>query len=235
MLNILKTPTTYIDYRKEDIDKKISVIGYNPLDIMVTGVTGAGKSTTLNSLFQRKVAKEGDGVDPETMEIATYTLSDKRIRLWDTPGLGDGIDMDIAHSKNIINRLNEFHGNQFGFIDMVLVILDGGSRDLGTTYKLLNEVIVPNMPKNRILIAINQCDMGMKGKNWDTVNNAPNDLLVEQLELKNTSVVNRIKEATGIQIKKPIYYSAKYNYNIYKLLDLIIDNLPSTPRKVKKR
>jgi uncharacterized protein len=234
-MNVFTNFISYKEYRLEDLQRKINQIGYHPLDIMVTGVTGAGKSTTLNALFQMEVAKEGNGADPETMEIDSYSLSEKKIRFWDTPGLGDGISADIKHSKKIIDLLYKPYGeqSQFGFIDMALIILDGGSRDLGTTYKLLNEVIVPNMSTDRILVAINQCDMGMKGKNWDSIRGVPNKELMDQLDEKSLSVVRRVYEATGIQIKSPIYYSAKNNYNIYQLLDLIIDNLPTSPRILK--
>ena len=52
-------------------------------------------------------------------------------------------------------------------IDLVLVILDAGSRDLGTSYELINQVIIPNIgkdAKDRVLIAINQADVAMKGR-----------------------------------------------------------------------
>jgi len=227
---------SYKNYRKEDITNNLNAAGFKPLDIMVTGITGAGKSTTLNALFQKEVAKEGEGVDPETMEIDSFLLSDNRIRLWDTPGLGDGVRMDTVHSKKIVDLLYKSYGDQGknGFIDMVLVILDGGSRDLGTTYKLLNEVIIPNIDPDRILIAINQSDMGMKGKGWDYENNCPTSELEEKLNQKAISVQKRVYEATGIRIKKPIYYSAKYNYNIRNLLALIIDNMPKERRLLLK-
>jgi len=220
------TIISYSKYRELEVESSLNNIGFVPLDILVTGITGAGKSTTLNTLFQKKVAVEGDGVDPQTMVIDHYTLSDKRIRFWDTPGLGDGIEADKIHSTKIKNFLTKFYGpkDNYGYIDMVLVILDGGSRDLGTTYKLLNEVIVPHISPDRILVAINQCDMALKGKGWDFDNNIPSDDLLKQLEDKSISVVNRIEEATGFRIQKPVYYSAKYDYNIYKLLDLIIDH-----------
>ena len=73
-------------YRTADIVYNLNRLGVYPLDVMVAGVTGAGKSTTLNSFFQKKVAKVGDGVDPETMEVAPYCLN-KFFRVWDTPGL----------------------------------------------------------------------------------------------------------------------------------------------------
>ena len=157
------------NYRIDDIQRKIDYIGVQPLDVMVTGVTGAGKSTTLNTFFQKYVAKVGDGVDPETMELDAYSLNDY-LRLWDTPGLGDGVDKDEIHKKKIIELLNKTYtddGREYGFIDMVLVIIEGANRDMGTTYKILNDVIVPNISKYRILVLINQADMAMKGRHWD--------------------------------------------------------------------
>jgi predicted GTPase len=225
----------YNNYRINDINNNLSTIGINPIDVMVTGVTGAGKSTTLNTLFSKTIAKVGDGVDPETMELDSYKLNDS-FRIWDTPGLGDGAKQDKVHSKKIIGLLyKDYYNNshQYGFIDVVLVVLDGGTRDMGTTYKLLNEVIVPNFQKKRVLIAINQADMAMKGRNWDYNTNKPNQKLIDFLDEKAISIQKRVKEATNIDIIKPIYYSAKYDYNVDKLFDLIIDNMPKEKRDLK--
>ena len=43
--------TSFKYYRKNDIEKKLEKARFRPLDVMVTGVTGAGKSTTLNTIF----------------------------------------------------------------------------------------------------------------------------------------------------------------------------------------
>ncbi len=225
----------YKNYRYADLTYKLNEMGINPLDVMVTGVTGAGKSTTLNSLFQKEIVSVGRGVEPETMTLDSYNLNGV-FRLWDTPGLGDGIQRDKEHSKNIIDLLYRDYyqnNNQYGFIDMVLVIIDGSNRDMGTTYKLLNEVIVPNFQKSRILVAVNQSDMAMKGRHWDYNNHKPMNKLKEFLEDKVISIQQRVKEATDIEIIKPIYYSAEYNYNVYALLNLLIDNIPSKKRKLK--
>ena len=211
------------------------VMGINPLDVMVTGVTGAGKSTTLNSLFQKDIAKVGKGVDPETMTLDSYSLNDY-FRFWDTPGLGDGIKKDKEHSKNIIELLYKDYSKDdqtYGFIDTVLVIIEGSNRDMGTNYKLLNEVIVPNFQESRILVAVNQADMAMKGRHWNHKNNKPNKKLKDFLEAQVDSIQKRVKEATGVKIIKPIYYSAEYSYNINILLDLLIDNMPREKRELK--
>jgi len=222
----------YQYYRQNDLNNNLNIIGIRPLDVMVTGVTGAGKSTTLNSFFQKEVAKVGESAEPETMQIDRYMLNDY-FCLWDTPGLGDGIQKDIEHSKKIIDLLYktyEINNYKYGFIDMILVVLDGGSRDMGTTYKLLNEIIIPNFQADRILVAINQADFAKKGHDWDKNLNIPTKELIEFLDEKAISIQKRVKEATGVSIPKPIYYSAKNNYNINTLFDLIIDNMPKRKR-----
>lgn len=222
----------FADYRIHDIRKKLEKVRVRPLDVMVTGVTGAGKSTTLNSLFEKEVAKVGTGVDPETMKLDSYLLSDL-VRFWDTPGLGDGVENDKVHSKKLIELLYktyELDSTLYGWIDLVVVIVEGANKDMGTTYNLLNNVIVPNFQKDRILVAINQADVALKGRHWDFKANKPDQILKEYLDNQADSIKRRVKEATNVDIIKPIYYSAEYNYNVEKLFDSIIDNMPTVRR-----
>lgn len=223
-------------YRKSDIDKKLDKIQIHPLDVMVTGVTGAGKSTTLNAFFQKTVAKVGDGVDPETMELDSYMLNDL-FRVWDTPGLGDGVDIDLIHKKKMIDLLYKTYtvnDMDYGFIDMVLIIIEGINRDMGTTYTLLNEVIVPNIQNDRIFVLINQADVAMKGRHWNYFSNTPDLQLLNFLDEQAYSIQKRVREATGISIMKPVYYSAEYGWNVQKVLDFIIDNMPTERRLLMK-
>ncbi len=225
----------YKEYRLDTLKRNLILMGASPLDVMITGVTGAGKSTTLNSIFQKNTATVGRGVDPETMSLESYTLNNL-IHFWDTPGLGDGVVQDTKHAKNITRFLYKTYiqeGNEYGFIDMVLVIIDGSNRDMGTTYKLLNEVIIPNFQKKRIIVAINQADMAMKGREWDYKSNSPLPKLKTFLDNKSLSIQKRVKEATGVSIVKPIYYSAECDYNINVLLDAMIGNMPETKRLLK--
>ena len=219
--------TSFKYYRKNDIEKKLEKARFRPLDVMVTGVTGAGKSTTLNTIFKKNVATVGNGVDPETMDLDSYSLNDV-FRLWDTPGLGDGVANDEIHKRKLVDLLYKTYsldGNIYGWIDSAIVVLEGLNRDMGSTYTLLNEVIVPNIQADRILVVINQADMAMKGRHWNKETNRPDEVLVDFLERQALSIQNRVKEATGVTIRKPEYYSAEYGYNIEKLLDFIIDNM----------
>lgn len=223
-------------YRTDDFDNNLRKMQIRPLDVMVTGVTGAGKSTTLNAFFQKTVAKVGDGVDPETMELDSYKLNNF-LRVWDTPGLGDGVEIDKIHKKKMVDLLYKTYtsdGAIYGFIDMVLVIIEGANRDMGTTYTLLNEVVVPNIQKDRIFVVINQADIAMKGRHWNYSTSTPDVQLLRFLDEQAYSIQNRVKEATGVSIMKPIYYSAEYGWNVQKVFDFIIDNMPTQRRTLMK-
>lgn len=222
----------YESYRINEISAKINRAGFVPLDVMVTGVTGAGKSTTLNTIFSREIAEVGHGADPMTMELGSYSLSNV-IRFWDTPGLGDGPVKDAEHSRKLIDLLlktYESGGKEFGFIDLALVIVDGSNRDMGTVYRLINSIIIPNIQYGRLIVAINQADMAMSGRHWDKAENAPDPVLTEFLREKAVSVKNRIREATGVNVPMPVCYSAEKDYNITSFLDLIVDSIPSERR-----
>lgn len=224
------------EIEKNKLLKNLLKLKKQKINIMITGATGCGKSSTINALFNMEIARVGN-LDPETMEITKYDLGD--LFLWDTPGLGDG-KRDIGFMKDIADKLNERNENGELLIDLVIVIMDAGTRDLGTSYKLINEVIIPNLgteKENRILIALNRSDIAMNGRHWNYEENKPDAKLTEFLEEKVISIHDRIKEGTGIDIT-PIYYCAGYKeegeeqrpYNLSKLFYYIIKFIPKEKR-----
>ena len=186
-----------------------------------------------------EVAKVGSKSDPETKDIEKYTIGN--LTLWDTPGLGDGTEIDEHHKSVIRDLLNEADEDGNRLIDLVLVILDGSTRDLGTSYKILNEVIIPEFGKKRkrILVALNQADVAMKtGRHWNYEKNEPDEVLVKFLEEKLVSIKNRIYEDSGLEVE-PVYYCAGYvepegctvyPYNLTKLLYYILQAVPAKKR-----
>ena len=239
MISSIETETSLSEHERNTLLKKMSLLKQTKVNILITGATGCGKSSTINALFQTSNAKIGTGVDPETMDIHKYELDN--IVLFDSPGLGDGKEADRNHAKNIIDKLLERDANGEFVIDLVLVLLDGCTRDLGTSFELINNVIIPNLgdDASRLLVAINQADVAMKGKYWNHERNEPEPQLVAFLEDKVASTQRRIHEATGIDTT-PIYYSAgykdgdeqQYPYNLSKLLAHILRHTREDKRVV---
>lgn len=209
------------------------------INILLTGATGSGKSSTINSLFDTSVAKVGVGVAPETDDIECYRLDS--LTIWDSPGLGDGIDRDRENSLAVVNKLSETDENGVPIIDLVVVVIDASSKDLGTTYNLINNILIPSITpenKDRVIIAVNQSDMAMKANHWDGENNCPDEVLKKFLEEKCDSIKERIKDATGFDFDI-MYYCAGYTgddgvqkpaYNLTKLLCKIVFSLPIEKR-----
>jgi len=209
------------------------------VNILLVGATGSGKSSTINALFNMDVAKVGEGVDPETDEITSYILAN--LTIWDTPGLGDSVDNDERYNLMLTKKLSEIDSDGNMLIDLVLVVIDSSSKDLGTTIDLINDTIIPCLGESangRILVGLNQADVAMKGKHWNAEKNEPDEILLDYLEKKAESVQLRIKDSTNLDIQ-PVYYCAGYKeaegdqcqpYNLAKLLYYIIRSIPAEKR-----
>lgn len=197
-------------------------------NIMFVGATGVGKSSTINAIFDTEIARVGYSADPETDRIKKYEMDN--MILWDTPGLGDDPAKDQRYAVMIADALRARDADGRFLIDEVVVLIDGSNRDMKTAYEILEKVVIPYIGEtDRIVIAINQCDMALKGRYWDHEQNRPEARLVSFLEEKTRSVQKRIEESTGVS-STPVYYSALYHYNISRLLLSMIKNMPETKR-----
>ena len=231
---------------REEMLEKLRRFREARTNIVLVGATGSGKSSTINTLFScgaagpslLEVAKVGFTPDPETDAIEKYTIGN--LTLWDTPGLGDSAQQDLRSKEAIRALLAETDEEGKALIDLVLVVMDASSKDLGTTYSVLNDVIIPAVEDpGRILVALNQADIAMKhGRHWDYAANRPDETLRAFLEEKARSVRERILEDTGVELD-PIYYCAGCRdgyevvvapYNIAKLLYRVVDALPAEKR-----
>lgn len=213
---------------KEKILQNIESLKKENLNILFVGATGVGKSSTINAIFNTEVAKVGYSADPETATIQKYEIDN--MILWDTPGLGDSPEKDKLYTIQIANALKAQDQKGELLIDEVVVLIDGSSRDMKTAYEVIENVIIPFIgDSKRIVLAVNQCDMALKGRYWNYDTNQPEAQLITFLEEKVNSVKSRILESTGI-VTYPIYFSALYHYNISKLLFTMVKSMPETKR-----
>lgn len=228
---------------KADLEKILEKISKVKVNLLLVGGTGVGKSSTINAIFESEKAKVGRGSTPETMGIHCYEMDNMVI--WDTPGLGDDIEKDKIHKEQIKNKLQEKDADGNLLIDLVLLILDGASRDYSSAYTLISEVIAPNLGvdkkecEGRLLVAINRADVAKDGDSgyWDHEKNEPTAALMTDLNEKVKTTKDRIKKSTNLDIEC-IYYCAGYKneirerkpYNLAKLLKFILDKIPSKKR-----
>ncbi|MFC4621054.1 GTPase family protein [Comamonas nitrativorans] len=229
---------------KQELEKLLEKINNTEINVLLIGSTGAGKSSTINALFSTNghsepQAKVGKGAEPETMDIKRYPLNN--IVIWDSPGLGDSEEKDQQHQKKIVELLQRKDKKNNPLIDLIFLVIDGASRDFSSTYKLIKDVVAPNLhvdEKDRLLIGINKADKVMHHKFWNQVDNQPSEELLKQLNEQVNTVKKRIQQDTGFN-PDVIYYVAgeRHNeeqlqapYNLMKLLSFIIEKLPKKKR-----
>lgn len=77
------------------------------VSIFVTGKTGVGKSTLINGIIGKYVAKEGASLDKGTVVVEAFVFKyqDIDITIWDSPGLQDGIpDNEEQYIKDMKHK-----------------------------------------------------------------------------------------------------------------------------------
>lgn len=209
-------------------DEILEQLSSRKLNILFVGPTGVGKSSTINAMFDTTVAREGYSPDPETDTIASYALG-QRLTLWDSPGFGDAPQKDQHYAEQITNLLRKKDEQGNLLIDAAVVVMDAASRDLGTTYQVLENVLCPMLGAERIVLALNRCDLSLGGRGWDETNNRPGATLQARLTEQQQSLQARIRQSLGVDIT-PIVYSALYRYNMMALLNALLSGIPEDKR-----
>ncbi len=212
-----------------------------PLNVLVTGAAGSGKTSTIDALFK---ARDGQ------ICLKTFSASSGMTRydfgglvVWECPGLG-GDEANEAHNVHVLRQLlGEHDKDGCPLIDLVLLLVDASRRDLGTTFDLLNQVLIPSFEacEHRLVVALNQADMAMKGRHWDFDACMPLPPLREFLDEKAASLARRLHENTGLHCA-PIYYSAGFGgegerqspYNLQQLLWTLVQQTPPEHRTLYK-
>ncbi|KAG6334345.1 hypothetical protein ID866_4746 [Astraeus odoratus] len=99
-------------------------------NIILCGDVGVGKSSIINSIAGREVARTSNDAPGSTPRTMCYTLTfdpSTRIRLWETPGLGEGEGGTIGHeqaSKVLKDLLEILHVSDR--VDLLLLCMPGG-------------------------------------------------------------------------------------------------------------
>ena len=106
--------TDFVKSIMDALENEMKDIGH--VNIIVTGKTGVGKSTLINSVFREKLAKTGIGA-PVTQTIKELTKKGFPLRVYDTVGLELGSDrqqqVEDDINKVITDALNKGDEDKF--------------------------------------------------------------------------------------------------------------------------
>lgn len=121
--------------------------------IAMEGKTGVGKSSLINALFGKEVAKKG--VNPTTEEIKEFRWPDDKFVILDTPGFGDIDEPDVK--KALLDLVKEK-------VSLVLVILNGAERAYQDDKEFLVEL--GNVVELEKAIVVNRMDLLPPAREW---------------------------------------------------------------------
>lgn len=126
----------------------------DPMNIMLIGKTGVGKSTLINNIFREKLAETGIGA-PVTEHLVKITKEGVPLNLYDTKGLELSLVSQNTVQQEVqqtLTRLNE-HEDIRERIHCVWFCISAGSHRLEETEKLWIQGLAGQVP---VLVVLTQ-------------------------------------------------------------------------------
>lgn len=193
-----------------------------PPTIGVIGVSGVGKSSTLNSLFKTNLATSDTIACTKEFRIESLSMSFKRgnakdeelsLIVIDAPGLGEDIDNDP--------RYLEMYKTNLVQCDVILWIMTGRNRAVALDQMYLQQL---SDFYSKIVFGINQVEL-VEPQAWNLKINLPTKQQLKNIEIIENDRREKLRKIMGKEINI-CSYSAKTKYNLEELFGLIIDNCP---------
>ncbi len=219
---ILDKDTLTVEQKDEIKAKLIEEITQRPPTIGVIGVSGVGKSSTLNALFKTNL--EVSHVTACTKEFRTIPISsvlkngeikghNTILNVVDAPGLGEDFRLD--------SKYLELYEQELKKCDVILWIVDARNRAIA-----LDQMYLQRLKRfhQNMVFAINQVDL-VEPVDWNDKINLPS---LEQE--KNIEIIkeDRREKITAV-LDKPISiisYSVKKKYQLQELFTALLSACP---------
>jgi len=183
-----------------------------PIRIALIGLTGVGKSSTINALFHsgasishtRACTQEAEEYDADVKEYPT--AKGRNIHVFDMPGLGEGIEADKVHIKTYSRVLPD--------VDLALWILSAINRAITPLQYFLMDHghLTPNL-----VFGMNKVDLVQPGpESWNKVLNLPGLEQEQNIKGREDDIRDRLKEVRWKG--EVVSYSAEKRYQLQELL-----------------
>lgn len=207
----------------------------DPPKIALVGLTGVGKSSTLNALFN--AGREINDVVACTREAAAvkgtvteYIGSKGSVIVYDMPGLGEDIEEDKHHLETYRKVLPN--------VDVVVWTISAGDRKMKPEQEALL-ILKKTFGKSftdKLVVVINKVDTIAPGETaWRKEMNMPSRKQQENLMIFEDYVAKKIKMVLPEWKGEIVSYSAKYRFRLDILMTAIIEAVPKNRRWVYDR
>jgi uncharacterized protein len=216
------TPREIQDIR----DALLVDLGRHPPTIGVVGVSGTGKSSTINAMFKtdlrishtRACTKQFEATDLK-LTMKNGVAKDESISLVvvDAPGLGEDIKRDPGYIGQYHERLPE--------CDVVLWILAARNRAMSLDQQYLLEL---SKYRERMVFAVNQIDI-VHPMDWNTTINMPSPAMERHIEEIVDDRADKLEDILGLR-PTVIPFSAKKGFNLEQLFGALITAIPESRR-----
>lgn len=207
----------------------------DPPKIALVGLTGVGKSSTLNALFN--AGREINDVVACTKEAAAvkgtvteYIGSKGSVVVYDMPGLGEDIEEDKHHLETYKKVLPN--------VDVVVWTISAGDRKMKPEQEalLMLKRTFGKSFTDKLVVVINKVDIIAPGETaWRKDINMPSREQQENLMTFEKYVAKKIKMVLPKWTGEIISYSAKYRFRLDELMTAIVESVPKNRRWVYDR
>lgn len=219
---------------KELLDKTVNDrIRNKPFRVAIIGQSGVGKSSTLNAVFGLKNYVSDIAEGTTKVEEHIFPMEDGfKLAVYDMPGLNNDILKDLEYE--------ELYKKILPTCDVIVYIINAHSKDIGEDCRILKDVVLPICKNNNVLsnlvLGVNKVDTIGEALDpnepelrWDVVNNVPTEKLKKCIKVKLGDISdkliteNLVGGNNGIDVKRIVFYSAVFNYNLGAFLKAILE------------
>jgi uncharacterized protein len=204
-MEILGADPVVADKIKQEIERTLIS---SPPTIAIIGLSGVGKSSTLNSLFGDyfpvshtiRGTTKFERFAPDLDLRGEYSVAKTgKLIVYDAPGLGESIETDVEYVRMYNEVLPQ--------CDAAIWIMTATNRALALDQKYLRDLTEHSA---RFVFALNKCDE-CAPMNWDRRHNIPSSEQSENLEEIRKHRQDCLSQSLGRDITIH-YYSARRHY-----------------------
>lgn len=179
---IVKDASELLIYYNNMYDNIISQ--YNKANVLVTGITGAGKSSLINAIFGKDLAKTGAGT-AITKYFKKYSSNKYMINIYDSKGLEHGCSYDfIRTTRQFLNnhKMNN-DKNSDDVIHIIWYVVNSATARWEEFEKKICKDLFNDIP---IMFILNKTDISTKKQRYKLKK------CIESMNLKNFSGIYEV-------------------------------------------